>query len=55
MIAEIIDIRRFAREDNLASYSGLGMKEHSTGETTRMVPYAVFQPPIEGRLHDSST
>ena len=37
MIAEIIDIRRFAREDNLASYSGLGMREHSTGQTTRMV------------------
>lgn len=37
VIAEIIDIRRFAREDNLASYSGLGMKEHSTGESTRMV------------------
>jgi len=42
MIAEIIDIRRFVREDNLASYSGLGMKEHSTGESTRMVSTRSF-------------
>jgi hypothetical protein len=42
IIAEIIDIRRFAREDSLASYSGLGMKEHSTGETTRMVSTQSF-------------
>ena len=31
MMAEIIDIRRFAKEYSLACYSGLGMKEHSTG------------------------
>jgi transposase len=42
MIAEIIDIRRFAREDSLACYGGLGMKEHSTGDTTRMVPSQLF-------------
>jgi hypothetical protein len=42
MIAEIIDIRRFVREDNLASYSGFGMKEHSTGESTRMVSTRSF-------------
>jgi transposase len=42
MIAEIIDIRRFAREDSLACYSGLGMKEHSTGDTVRMVPSQLF-------------
>jgi len=42
MIAEIIDIRRFAREDSLACYSGLGMREHSTGETVRMVPSQLF-------------
>lgn len=42
MIAEIIDIRRFSREENLASYMGLGMREHSTGETTRMVPSQFF-------------
>ena len=28
MLAEIIDIRRFAREDSLACYSGLGLREH---------------------------
>jgi len=32
MVAEIIDIRRFPSEDHLASYSGLGRVEHSTGE-----------------------
>jgi transposase len=42
MIAEIIDIRRFAREDSLACYSGLGMREHSTGQTTSMVPSQLF-------------
>ena len=31
-VAEIIDIRRFAIEGNLATYSGPGMAEHSTGE-----------------------
>ena len=42
MIAEIIDIRRFAREDSLACYSGLGMSEHTTGTTTMMVPTWLF-------------
>jgi hypothetical protein len=42
MIAEIIDIRRFAREDSLACYSGLGMREHSTGQTTNMVSSDLF-------------
>jgi len=42
MIAEIIDIRRFAREDSLACYAGLGMREHSTGQTTNMVPTQLF-------------
>jgi transposase len=32
LVAEIIDIRRFPREDNLASYSGLGRVEDKTGE-----------------------
>ena len=32
MIAEMIDVRRFPAEDNLASYSGLGRVEHSTGD-----------------------
>jgi transposase len=42
MIAEIIDIRRFAREDSLACYSGLGMREHTTGNTTTMIPTRLF-------------
>ncbi|MGO9308593.1 MAG: transposase, partial [Spirochaetia bacterium] len=42
MIAEIVDIRRFAREDSLACYCGLGMREHSTGESVRMVPTQLF-------------
>jgi hypothetical protein len=36
MIAEIIDIRRFPSEDNLASYSGLGKVEYNTGDRERM-------------------
>ena len=42
MIAEIIDIRRFAREDSLACYCGFGMREHSTGQTTSMRPTELF-------------
>src|SRR4030042_6498112 len=42
MIAEIVDIRRFPREASLACYSGLGMREHSTGETLRMVRSQLF-------------
>jgi hypothetical protein len=42
MIAEIIDIRRFAREDSLACYSGFGMRQHSSGQTTTMVPNDLF-------------
>jgi len=42
MISEIIDIRRFAREDSLACYSGLGMREHTTGNTTMMIPTRLF-------------
>ncbi len=37
IIAEIVNIRRFVREDNLAAYAGLGGREHSTGDTTREV------------------
>jgi transposase len=42
LIAEIVDIRRFAREDSLACYSGLGMAERSSGQTTRMVGSQLF-------------
>jgi hypothetical protein len=49
MIAEIVDIRRFAREDSLASYSGLGMREYSTGQTTNMIHSELYNH----RLKDS--
>ncbi len=42
IVAEIIDIRRFSLEDSLACYCGLGMKQHSTGQTERMVPSRQF-------------
>ena len=32
LMAEMIDIRRFSTDDNLASYSGLCRREYSTGE-----------------------
>lgn len=41
-IAEIVDIRRFAREDSLACYSGLGRTERSSGQTARMVGSQLF-------------
>ena len=49
MIAEIIDIRRFAREDSLACYSGFGMREYSTGQTTNMIHSELYNH----RLKDS--
>ena len=42
LVAEIVDSRRFLRDDNLASYSGFGLKEHSTGEMSRMVHSEMF-------------
>jgi hypothetical protein len=42
LVAEIIDIRRFASEDSLACYAGLGRREHSTGQNSRMVPSSLF-------------
>ena len=36
MIAEIIDIRRFPSQNNLAGYSGLGQVQHNTGERVSM-------------------
>jgi transposase len=41
-IAEIVDIRRFAGEDSLACYSGLGRTERSSGQTARMVSSQLF-------------
>ena len=42
IVAEIIDIRRFVREDSLACYSGMGLREHSTGKTTQMIHTEMF-------------
>ena len=36
LVAEIIDIRRFIKDDNLASYAGLTKKEYSTGKNEAM-------------------
>jgi len=41
-VAEIVDIRRFPREDSLACYSGLGMAERSSGQSSRMVDSQLF-------------
>ena len=48
MMAEIIDIRRFANDDRLASYSGMGRSEYSTGDRSKMVP----NPQFNRRLKD---
>ncbi len=42
LTAEMIDIRRFATDDNLASYSGLCRKEYSTGERSGEAANSVF-------------
>jgi transposase len=48
LLAEIIDIRRFANDDRLASYSGLGRSEYSSGDRNRMIP----NPQFNHRLKD---
>jgi transposase len=42
LIAEIVDIRRFAKDDNLASYAGLGKREYKTGNNKKEVPNYFF-------------
>lgn len=42
VMAEIIDIRRFTTDDNLASYSGLCRREYSTGEKRGEVANSMF-------------
>ena len=49
LMAEIIDIRRFANDDRLASYSGLGRSEYSTGDRSKMIP----NPQFNRRLKDA--
>ena len=42
IIAEIIDIRRFLSDDNLASYSGFGRKTDDTGDTKKEKENCLF-------------
>jgi len=42
LTAEIVDIRRFAKNDNLASYSGLVHREHKTGKNDKEIPSRYF-------------
>jgi transposase len=48
LIAEIIDIRRFANDDHLASYGGLGRSEYASGDRNKMIP----NPQFNHRLKD---
>jgi transposase len=50
LVAEIVDIRRFVRENNLAGYAGLGRREHSTGDTTREVASEMFNRRLKDAL-----
>ncbi|MCK4803768.1 MAG: IS110 family transposase [Spirochaetes bacterium] len=42
LYAEIIDIRRFVKDDNLASYSGLCKREYKTGKNEKEIPNYFF-------------
>ncbi len=42
LYAEIIDIRRFAKDDNLASYAGLCKREYKTGKNEKEIPNYFF-------------
>lgn len=42
LVSEIINVKRFATNDSLACYAGLGMKEHSTGNNPRQVPSSMY-------------
>jgi hypothetical protein len=42
IVAEIIDIRRFIKDDNLASYSGLGRKTNNTGDSKNEMKMCFF-------------
>lgn len=42
IIAEIVNIRRFVKDDSLACYSGLCLIENKTGESERMKHSRLF-------------
>ena len=50
LIAEIVNIRRFAGNDSLACYAGLGMRDHSTGERSTMVHSSLFNHRLKDAL-----
>ena len=50
IVAEIIDIRRFPNDDHLASYSGLGMRSHSTGDGHTMVKSYAYNHRLKDAL-----
>ena len=45
--AEIIDIRRFANDDKLASYSGLARREFKTGDNEKEIVNHFFNPRLK--------
>ena len=47
LIAEIVDIRRFAKDDNLASYSGLARREYKTGDSEKEIANHFFNPRLK--------
>jgi transposase len=50
LVAEIVDIRRFVRENNLAGYAGPGRREHSTGDITREVASQMYNRRLKDAL-----
>ena len=42
LYAEIVDIRRFVKDDNLASYAGLCKREYKTGKNMKEIPNCFF-------------
>ena len=50
MVAEIINIRRFVKNDNLASYAGLCLKENKTGESEKMKHSFIFNHRLKDTL-----
>ncbi|MGQ9617329.1 MAG: transposase [Spirochaetota bacterium] len=42
LAAEIVDIRRFIKEDNLASYTGLVKREYKTGKNEKEISNCFF-------------
>lgn len=54
IVAEIINIRRFTNDDNLASYAGLCLKEYKTGESGKMKYSSIFNHRLKDTLMTAS-